>query len=156
MWLRLKWQRWWAMPGWQRRLRLRAAFMLAALQLAVRCGAFRRLVAELQHTPSCPESVALSQAKAQMAAELADAVRRAANNLPWRCTCLAQVLCLQRLLRERDIAGTFFLGVRKQTSAGALAAHAWLVSGDAILSGEEGSSDHTIVSAFSWCTDAAV
>lgn len=64
-------------------------------------------------------------------------LRRVADRLPWRSTCLVRALAGAMLLRRRGITGaTIRLGVRK--TADKLEAHAWLLFGpEALLGGEE-------------------
>jgi hypothetical protein len=50
-------------------------------------------------------------------------VTRAANNLPWRPTCLPQALAVTRMLRRRGIGSQVHLGV---TSPSVRKAHAWV------------------------------
>lgn len=62
-------------------------------------------------------------------------MERQAESLPWRSTCLVRALAGALLLRRRGIIGTAVrFGVRK--TDGRLEAHAWLLLGDTVLSGD--------------------
>lgn len=60
-------------------------------------------------------------------------VERVADRLPWKSTCLVRALAGSMLLWRRGIASSIRLGVRKEDDA--LAAHAWLMVGEAIVLG---------------------
>ncbi len=82
-----------------------------------------------------PPAHAPAQAVAPAQA-LARRVLRVVAALPWRPTCLVRAVAVQLMLIRRGIrGGVIRLGVRKRE--GALEAHAWLILGDAILTGAE-------------------
>lgn len=66
-------------------------------------------------------------------ARLARAVRAGSRLVPF-ASCLTQAQAAQILLARRGMASTVCLGVR-QTAAGELAAHAWLIAGGSMLLG---------------------
>jgi hypothetical protein len=69
---------------------------------------------------------------AHRAVAVGRAVRRAAQRLPWRPTCLPQALAARRMLGRRDVAAAVHLGVR---DAGVDAAHAWVTAGGRVVVG---------------------
>lgn len=75
------------------------------------------------------------------------AIRAATRRAPWRCKCLEQGIAAKRMLRARGIPNTLYLGVARNDRA-AVEAHAWLRSGDVIVTGAAGSSNFTVVSTF--------
>ncbi len=81
---------------------------------------------------------------------VSQAIRSAANNIPWQSACLAQAVAGQWMLKRRHIAGTLYLGVAKdETKQKKITAHAWLRCGNIILIGREGHRQFTVVAAFS-------
>ena len=64
------------------------------------------------------------------------AVRIAARRTPWESKCLAQALAAALMLRRRKIPFVLTLGVAKTAERKAgIDAHAWLFSGDELLTG---------------------
>ena len=81
---------------------------------------------------------------------IGQAIRSAANYTPWESVCLPQAMAAQWMLKRRHIAGTLYLGVAKdETKPEKLAAHAWLRSGDVLLTGGAGHRQFTVVATFS-------
>jgi hypothetical protein len=80
------------------------------------------------------------------------AVRAAAARTPWDSSCLVQVLAAQRMLRGRGIGGEVFIGADTANEQGkpGFSAHAWLMCGDAFVTGEGGYERFTVVSRFTW------
>lgn len=119
-------------------LRLETVVVLTAARILLACVPFRalhRLFGSLtkprisQDTNKALTSLARSRAVALR-------VRRVANCLPWRSTCLVRAMAGAALLSRRRIEGVNIrLGVRNDN--GKLAAHAWLMLGSEILLGEE-------------------
>lgn len=71
-----------------------------------------------------------------------------ANRLtPWKNRCLVQAIAGKIMLKRRKIPSTLFLGVSKDKGK-VLKAHAWLRSGEIILTGEEGREQFKVVSFF--------
>lgn len=60
-------------------------------------------------------------------------VKRVANRLPWKSTCLVRAIAGALLLARRGVASHIRFGVRKENDR--LAAHAWLMVGDATVLG---------------------
>ena len=75
------------------------------------------------------------------------AVRAVGPRLPWDCKCLVQAMAAQRMLRRRGIRSTLYLGVARDDER-ALEAHAWLRSGNIILTGRRGHQRYAVVSSF--------
>ena len=86
----------------------------------------------------------------KLARMIGGAVRSAADYTPWGSVCLPQAVAAKWMLQRRQIPGTVYLGVMKdETKPEKLAAHAWLRSGPAILTGAKGHRQYTVVSTFS-------
>lgn len=74
---------------------------------------------------------------------------RAARHLPWKTTCLARAIAGYCMLSRRGVRSTLYLGVAKESGSGELSAHAWLRSGDLVLTGgNEDLRRYTIVGSF--------
>lgn len=65
------------------------------------------------------------------------ALRTAARHLSWNCRCLAQALAGRWMLKRRGIPSTVYLGVGRGRREW-LDAHAWLRSGEVVLTGGAG------------------
>jgi hypothetical protein len=77
------------------------------------------------------------------------AVRAAAARTPWQSTCLIQALAGAHMLRRRSLPATLYLGAAYgTTSRDTFEAHAWLSSGDAILTGQRDQERFTVVATF--------
>jgi len=58
----------------------------------------------------------------------------ASKYTPWESKCLVQALTAQSMLKKRNISGTLYLGVAKDKKNNPIA-HAWIRSGDIIVTG---------------------
>jgi hypothetical protein len=70
-----------------------------------------------------------------MEAAIARAITSAAARVPWRSDCLLQAMAASAMLRKRNLPSHVCIGVRRGPT-GALEAHAWLVSGDYVVTGD--------------------
>ena len=75
-------------------------------------------------------------------------IRRADSVLPWKSKCLTEAIATKRMLEFRKIKSTLLLGVAKDEKE-KLIAHAWLILGNRIISGERGHEKFTVVQKFS-------
>jgi len=131
----------------ERRLALEALAWLAVMRLAVRTVKFRRLVRWLRleqgETPAQPAP------NPGAAERVGWAVRGAAARTPWESACLVQALAAARMLQERGLPATLYLGAaRKPDRREELHAHAWLRCGKVVLTGENESRRFAVVAAF--------
>jgi len=78
---------------------------------------------------------------------IAWSVATSARRLPGTTTCLAQSLAAQALLLRRSVGGEIHLGVGKDDDH-QLGAHAWLTSGDAVITGEDEAEDFSTIATF--------
>lgn len=136
---RVTWARW--------RLLLEALATLLCWRLALAVLPFRYLVERLRLRPT-EATGAESDACAESAVGVGWAVRALACRAPWLATCLTQALAAMVMLRRRGIPATLHLGV--STSAGGLAAHAWLCCGQLILTGEGGRDRFRTIASYTW------
>jgi hypothetical protein len=63
------------------------------------------------------------------------AVAIAGSHVPWRSDCFPQTIAARKLLERYGYASTIHIGVARDAGEG-LAAHAWLTSGDTVVTGE--------------------
>ncbi len=73
-------------------------------------------------------------------------VNRVARRTPWESKCLIQALTAQRLLMQKKIPSTLYLGVGKEDKN--MVAHAWLRCGEYYITGGNGEG-YAIVARFS-------
>ena len=66
----------------------------------------------------------------KMASEMGVLMMRVANNVPWQCTCLAQALCVKRLLNFYKVPSVLYIGAlispNESIESKQLKAHAWI------------------------------
>lgn len=88
------------------------------------------------------------------AVEIGDIVARVAARMPFRALCLQQALAVRRMLARRSVPTTVYLGLaqdagmRSDPTAGE-AAHAWVKTGDRVISGDTDLERFVVVGAFS-------
>ncbi len=128
-------------------LRCEAALCLTIATLAQRLAPFRYLALTLGESQR-----ELSGAHPALAAGLSVRVSRGllstAERLPWHTTCLERAVAAKWMLRRRRVPSTLYLGVRR--SGRDLSAHAWLRSGQAIVTG--GIEESTNYQPIAWFT----
>jgi hypothetical protein len=123
---------------------IEAALALIAAGAAIRFLRFRRIAPSLgMAMPARPATPGPEDASSSTAICLDEAVRikstgwaisTAAGHLPWRSTCLVQAIAGRWMLRRRSIPSTLCIGVDRGAIA-RLEAHAWLRSGNFVLTG---------------------
>ena len=121
---------WFRLPRGERLLLIRAAVLLTGTVVAVRCLPFRTLL-RLVHR------VGLSRGRGCFdAAALVRAVDRAGRLVPGGQGCLPRALAMQILFRRSGLLARFRMGVDRRAD-GSLAAHAWVVYRDRVVSGPD-------------------
>jgi len=63
-------------------------------------------------------------------------MRRVVRFLPMKIKCFARALAARRILKKQNIQTTIYFGVAKDSNS-KMIAHAWLRSGDIIVTGKE-------------------
>lgn len=140
----------WCRRNQAERLLLLEAFLLLGLaRLCIMILPFRWLAKSLgQHMKET--DVLLKPGQLPFARLIGGAVRSVANYTPWESVCLPQAVAAKWMLARRGIPGTLYLGVMKdEAKPEKLAAHAWVRSGQSILTGARGHRQYTVVSTFS-------
>jgi hypothetical protein len=123
---------------------------LALTRAAIGALPFKRLVRNLEHRQHAV-APPLDSVQMELALAIGGAVRSAAGNTPWESACLVQALSAQRMLEKRGIGGVFHLGAAMDKAANEkLRAHAWLVCGDRVITGEAGHEYYAVLSTFRW------
>lgn len=146
---------WWALPGKffrrsgpDRRLFLRAFWLLGLARFAILAVPFRRIAPFLgEVTGESPER-APAESDA-LAKRISWAVETAARYTPWESRCLARAMAAKAMLRRRNVPGTLYLGLAKDSEEG-LSAHAWVRCGERILTGGAGHERFTVIAQFAW------
>lgn len=70
-------------------------------------------------------------------------VNRVAENTPWESKCLVRALTARKLLQEKEIPCTLYLGVGRDEEK-KMVAHAWLRAGKMYVTGGDGSEYATV------------
>lgn len=138
---------WRSLPWRQRARVIEAALWLSAAWLTVRLLPFRMYARVLgrpsaQAGPKGPSS----EAAARCARDVGLALRRASRHLPWRSTCLMQVLAGAVMLRSRGYRGEAFVGAT--SSDNAFEFHAWLLAAGIPVCGVHESARFTVLATF--------
>ena len=126
-----------------RTLLVEACGWLALARVAVLVVPFRRLA---PHLGTAATESDRDEPLDEMARRVGWAVRAASRVTPWKTPCLAEAIAGQRMLRRRGIPSTLYMGLSKDGQA--LAAHAWLRCGPAILTGRAERGQFTAVASF--------
>jgi len=133
----------------QRRALVEAGCLLSVARFAVSFIPFRWIVAFLGRYRT--ESPAEDQPRHLPAIrQVFWAIRVMSRNLPWKNTCLVQAMAGQWMLRRRGVPGTLYLGLARDQESGELLAHAWLRSGQKMVTGGNSlDRGYTVVGSFS-------
>lgn len=133
-------------PWSDKHLLFEAVVMLARARLLVVWQPFASFASGLglhQHQAQMPTRVQLVEAE-----RIGWAVRRAASVVPWRAVCLPQAMAAKWMLDRRSIPSTLYLGVQMGEQVDRLHAHAWLCTGEQVVTGGAGVYRYTVVSTF--------
>lgn len=122
----------------------RAGVELARARRLMGTRTTKQLIAAARNEAPMRSPDSLSEHQRRMIRRVAFAVPRVGVRVPWRADCLVQALAAQRWLRQEGIATTLHIGARKETAAD-FEAHAWLMHGDTIVTGDNGKEFTTLV-----------
>nr|WP_282433803.1 lasso peptide biosynthesis B2 protein [Desulfosporosinus sp. I2] len=130
---------------WSERILLLSTFMLLGfVRLALLIIPFRYLSACLDKHMAKPYNTENTDGFKRRISWAIDLMSR---YTPWESKCLVQAITGKLFLRQRRIENTLYLGVAK-TQEESLIAHAWLRSGDDIVTGVCGNKEFTVVAKF--------
>lgn len=127
----------------ERRLVLEAAVLMGIARMVVITMPFRWVASALEGK-SNEEQV--EQISGQIK-KVAWAVRRTSHYTPWRSNCLAKAIAAKYMLRRRRISNTLYMGMAKNPQ-GEFEAHAWLRSGETIITGGSHLERYAVVAVF--------
>ena len=85
-----------------------------------------------------PEDATIDEYR--FAKKVSYAVNQVCNKTRWESKCLVRALTAQKLLMEKGIASTLYLGC-KEDEKGKMVAHAWIRCGKAYVTGGNGAAD---------------
>ena len=120
--------RWNALDAHHKRAWLKACAKLAAARFELA----RKPVSTILTSLSNPATS--TPASAEVVRLIGWAIASAGARVPWRSDCLVQAMAAAAWLHELGHGWTLNIGVRRGPG-GALEAHAWLASGDEIITG---------------------
>ncbi|MGU9370176.1 lasso peptide biosynthesis B2 protein [Clostridium perfringens] len=78
--------------------------------------------------------------------EVSFIVKLASYNTPWESKCLVQAMTAQKILNDKGIKTTLYLGVAKEKNN--MVAHSWLRYGQMFVTGGNGDLNYTRVGCF--------
>jgi hypothetical protein len=102
----------------------------------------RRLGRQMAESPT-----SMSESDRRVVQRVGWAVQAVSVHAPLGFVCLPQAMAAKWMLRRRGLVSTLYLGLRNGETAG-LSAHAWLRSGDSILTGRSESLGRQVIATF--------
>ena len=135
------------LSGGEKRLLLEAAFWLTVFRAAVSFVPFRVIAGLLGRKRGESAGTFPGPAGRGEVLAVARALRVMGRSLPWESTCLVKAAAGKRMLSRRSSPATLSLGVARD-GVNKVAAHAWLRSGDVILTGAEERQRYTVICTF--------
>ncbi|MCP5052923.1 MAG: lasso peptide biosynthesis B2 protein [bacterium] len=160
----------WKLPRSEKALGLEAFFYLLKARLMILLLPFRKIAPRIgEHMKETPKEN--QPQHSPILRDIRNAIRRVSRRTPWESACLVQSIAAKMMLKRRNITYTLYLGLAKDNgnnkennkekdmekdlvngnqNQNALKAHAWLRSGDVILTGNDGVnlSVFTVISMF--------
>ena len=131
------------LPVLKQVLFIEAVFWLGLARLAVLMVPFRFIAPLLgRHKADTPEQSMPGPLK-----QISQAVNIMSRHLPWECKCLAQAIAAKMILKRKGFSSTLYLGMARDEKK--FKAHAWVRSGNIIVTGHCGLEDYKIISKFS-------
>ena len=129
-----------------RRLFVEAVIWLGVARLALLVVPFRWILPFLgRHMAESPQTTE-SEHK-EIAERISWVVQTASRHMPWECKCLTQAIACKSMLKRRGLRTTLYLGAAKGGEEN-LKAHAWLRTGDLIVTGARDIDRFIVVSTF--------
>ncbi len=126
-------------------LRLEAILCLAFIRLVVSWVPFRHIAPHLgRPMEESPEEA--STWSRHCARRVAWGIYRVKSRFPWKNTCLVQAIAAMIMLRRRHQPSTLYLGVSTQDAE--FEAHAWLRSGEVVVTGGEEKNKYKVLSSY--------
>ena len=139
----------WRLPGTDRWLLIEAALFAALARMAILTLPFRWFAPWLGRHGEANDGTDETTEAEPVRHRVGRAVQLAGRHTPWQSKCLVQAIAARLMLGRRGVAGTIYLGLAKDPD-GQMKAHAWLQSGDTIVTGRNGMSRFTVLSSFAF------
>ena len=137
--LRLSWR--------DRLLLLEAIAYLSVSWLTVKVIPFRLIAPRLgQHMLESTEDII--PAEQSQNKRISWAIEKISTRIRWGRNCLVQTVAAKHMLKHRGIHSTVYLGVAHNSEQGLLGAHAWLRSGNLIVTGAPEHHYYQVISTF--------
>jgi Transglutaminase-like superfamily len=133
--LRRKWRAWRTYAADDRWLIVEAAFWLGVARFIVVFLPFRWIGPWLRQGGDAPAHSVLPD-------RVGKAVLVASRHVPWQALCLPQAMSAKQMLKRRGFHTVLHLGAKLQDD-GRIAAHAWLICGDDVVTGGGGMTGYT-------------
>jgi hypothetical protein len=119
--------------------------LLALARMMLVFVRFKNIVALMQYKreremPDAKRAVILSAIKL--------AIARACVRSPWRTKCFEQALAAKMMTRRRGLPSVIYFGVKKETDNDKIQAHAWLKSGEFVVTGWQRMNSYRVVGEF--------
>lgn len=141
-------RKFWRLSTGDRWFLAEAALLTAVARMAILTLPFRWIAPWLgRHAESTSEASAAVDG--QVRHRVGWAVQAASRHLPWQSKCLVQAIAARLMLGRRGVAGTIYLGLARDPD-GQMKAHAWLRSGDLVVTGRRGMLQFTVLSSFAF------
>lgn len=126
-----------------------ALFLIAIARVAVRFYPFKRLAGILgEHSKEVPEHE-LSIEEKRYFRKFSRAIERAAKVSFWRTVCYEKALTAKMMFKRRGIDSTIYIGMMRKEEDNKLEGHAWIRTGNIIVTGQTDFSKYVIVGIFS-------
>lgn len=138
--------RWFALPLPEKSRTLEATATLLQVRLIFGLLPFARALRFLHIEEMHAD---FGRSAAAEAADIGRAISRAARYVPFRAVCLQQAFAASLMLRRRGFAATVYMGAKRGSECGDLAAHAWCCSGTVPVTGFPTANGFVAVATFS-------
>lgn len=124
--------------------------MLGLARAALLCIPFARIVHWSRLTTLAEAPPPAPDTPSPRARRVRWAIASAARRTPWQSLCLAQALAGSWMLRRRRMAHVLVLGAMPSAGPVPMKAHAWLIHGQRILTGEAGHQSYAVLTRLGW------
>lgn len=129
---------------------LEALFLIGLARLAIRFFSFKRLMSILGTPKTETPITGLTPQEQLRLRAFTKAINRASNVAFWHTMCYEQAVTAKIMLKRRRIISTIYIGMMKKTEEGnQLEGHAWIRTGDYMVTGKTDFSKFVVVGKFS-------
>lgn len=125
-----------------------ALVFIAFARIAIRFYSFKKLMNYLGEPQKELPIEELNLEQRRYYRKIGKSIRRASKVAFWRTVCYEQAVTAKLMLRRRNIPSTIYIGMMKEEQKG-LEGHAWIRTGDYIVTGNTELEKYVIVGAFS-------